>query len=90
MRWHEVEHLKDGKLRYLDDAQVWKDFDSLHTDLAFDPCNVRLELASDGSILLNNKHCSYHIASHVNSVQLASMDVHKAYIFMLSLIIPSP
>ena len=48
MRWHEMEYLKDGKLRHPADSQAWKDFDSLYIDFALDLHNVRLDLACDG------------------------------------------
>ena len=30
------------------DGEAWKHFDKLHTDVASEPCNVRLGLCADG------------------------------------------
>ena len=48
MKWHDIESVKDGKLRHLDDALVRKDFDDKFSEFGSDPRNVRLALATDG------------------------------------------
>jgi len=48
MRWHDRDHVKDGKLRHPVDAIPWKEFDALYPDFASYPRNVRLALVSDG------------------------------------------
>nr|GEW10192.1 hypothetical protein [Tanacetum cinerariifolium] len=44
MRWHDEGRTQDGKLRDPADALAW--IDARYTDLAFDPCSVRLSIAS--------------------------------------------
>ena len=48
MRWHAEELVKDGKVRHPADSLAWKHVDDTYPHFAFDPCNVRLGLASDG------------------------------------------
>ena len=48
MRWHAEELVKDGEVRHPADSLAWKHVDDTYPHFAFDPCNVRLGLASDG------------------------------------------
>ena len=47
MRLHSLK-IKDGFIRHPRDGEAWKTFSLLHPDVASDPRNVRLSLASDG------------------------------------------
>ncbi|XP_071735244.1 uncharacterized protein [Rutidosis leptorrhynchoides] len=53
MRWHNTGLTKDGKLRHPADGLAWKAFDARYPEFASDPHNVRLGLASDGLILID-------------------------------------
>jgi len=37
MKWHDRDHVKDGKLRHPADAIAWREFHALYADFAFDP-----------------------------------------------------
>ena len=52
MRWHAEERQDDGILRHPTDSNAWKDFDKKHVEYSLEPRNVRLELATVGSIYL--------------------------------------
>ena len=48
MRWHEKERTKDGKMRHPADIEAWTNFDRHYPNFSIEPCNVRLDLTSDG------------------------------------------
>jgi hypothetical protein len=48
MRWHKEGLVQDGKMRHPANSMAWKHVDEKYKDLALDPRNVRLGLASDG------------------------------------------
>ena len=49
MCWHAQMRTKDGKLRHPADFEAWRTLDSVDTEFAEDPRNVRLGMARDGS-----------------------------------------
>ena len=48
MCWHKEESAKDDKVRHPANSLVWKHVNDTYEDIAMDPHNVRLGLASDG------------------------------------------
>ena len=49
MKWHQMApRSEEGKMSHLRDSPAWKYFDKRHSTFSSDPCNVRLDLASDG------------------------------------------
>ena len=48
MQWHENNHVKDAILRHPTNSEAWKRLYQRYPELALNPHNVRLGLASDG------------------------------------------
>ncbi|XP_039688739.1 uncharacterized protein [Medicago truncatula] len=91
MKWHHEGRTKDGKLRHPADSIAWKTFDSLHTNFASDPRNVRLGLASDGFNPYKTMGSKYNIWPVVlMNYNLAPWECMKQPYLMLSLLIPGP
>ena len=68
-RWHAEELVKDGKVWHPADSLAWKHVDDTYQHFAFDPCNVRLRLASDGFNPFGMLNINlYNMAGYPNSL----------------------
>ncbi|XP_072084535.1 uncharacterized protein [Arachis hypogaea] len=91
MTWHNKGRKNDGKLRHPADSPAWKTFDSLHSDFALEPRNVRMGLASDGFNPYKTMSSRYSIWPVVLTIyNLPPWDCMKQHSMMLSLLIPGP
>ncbi|XP_052115489.1 uncharacterized protein LOC107478330 [Arachis duranensis] len=91
MTWHNKGHKNDGKLRHPADSPAWKTFDSLHSNFALEPQNVRMGLASDGFNPYKTMSSRYSIWPVVLTIyNLPPWDCIKQHSMMLSLLIPGP
>ncbi|XP_061371520.1 uncharacterized protein LOC133314095 [Gastrolobium bilobum] len=61
MRWHTMDDNNDEIMRHPRDSKAWKRFDSINTEFASDPRNVRLGLATDGFNPFGNMSSNYSI-----------------------------
>lgn len=89
VRLHEILHVKDRVLRQILESEVWKTFDASYADFSIDPRNVRLALSTD--VFKPLKYGTNHIYGELNFLFIIfPMDVHKATLFIILLLIPSP
>nr|XP_043616319.1 uncharacterized protein LOC122588267 [Erigeron canadensis] len=90
MLWHHQNRTKEeGVLRHPADGKAWKHFDTLFSDFANDPRNVRLGLASDGFNPFGAMSLSYSMWPVV--IIPYNMPPWKSMVdssFMLTLLIP--
>ena len=76
-------------MRHSADSKEWKEFDLKHPDFALEPCNVRLELATNGFNPFGNMNNNYSMWSVILiPYNLPHWLVIKEPYFMLSLLIP--
>ncbi|XP_057746568.1 uncharacterized protein LOC130965827 [Arachis stenosperma] len=91
MTWHNKGCKNNGKLRHPTDSPAWKTFDSLHSNFALEPRNVRMGLASDGFNPYKTMSSRYSIRPVVLTIyNLPPWDCMKQHFMMLSLLIPGP
>nr|GEW57755.1 hypothetical protein [Tanacetum cinerariifolium] len=66
MRWYDEGRTKDGCLRHPANSPTWKKFDFKYPDLAKEPRNVRLGLASDGFNPFRNMNNSHTPGNNID------------------------
>lgn len=78
-------------LRHPIDFETWQEFDKIYTSFALDPCNVRLDLASDGFNPFGNMCNSYSMWPVILVLyNLPLWKCIKELYFMMSLLISGP